>query len=521
VDNSLIFKQRLHPSKDVLRHLKVERNVTSHHTIFKDGKGHELLDFDREHLKVLYPEVINEIYDRIDVGSVDWSKYAYIMYATSKSHMCNAMMKLAELKKFGSKADLVMLVKQEYLSQTENPAEYEMLTNFANEYGVKLKPTEVIQMGGDSVNIWLSSYTKLLVFNQTEYDRIIYMDSDAILLRDSLDELFFIPPCKMAVSTAYWLTRLKFEKEEIREKYDPNDYGFKPLTRAQRNVKIDRFINDNITPFIDPKTSYLPIHQNETTSALETEINEKNFYTNIYNSLPNYPTLNEFDLTNIVMVIQPSAELYNRVLYAMENKGQDEYDMELVQYHMFNLRRILRAQWFNSAYHSPNISFQQRLDEIPEMMLLPHQVYGTLTQQLNIERVHFSYMADTHEQVFAHHQLETHTREPAYYSIEGEPEPGDIVFNMVKYLHFSDAPIPKPWFKRRPDASYMGFRTRCPSFRDFHADDDRVKPKDTTEDCSGGRNWETAHHMFEKLRKDVCGLDLIDTKEDTYYSVIN
>lgn len=40
---------------------------------------------------------------------------------------------------------------------------------------------------------WNESLTKLLVFGLTEYERIIYLDNDAIL-QDKMDELFF---CQM------------------------------------------------------------------------------------------------------------------------------------------------------------------------------------------------------------------------------------------------------------------------------------------------------------------------------------
>ncbi|ODQ62420.1 glycosyltransferase family 8 protein, partial [Wickerhamomyces anomalus NRRL Y-366-8] len=244
--------------------------------------------------------------------SIDWSKFAYVLYATSSSHMCNSMMIFAELRKFNTRAELVLLVKQEFLSDLDNHKhEYETLTKFSSDFNVVLKPTPVTQIGGDEVDIWKSSFTKLMVFNESDYDRIIYLDADAIVLQGNLDELFFLPPVKLAVPTAYWLTKIQYEKMAI----------------------------------------------------------------------------DEFQLTNIVMVIQPSRELFARVLNAIENKRKNEYDMDL----------------------------------------------------------HFSYLADTHEQVFAHRLLETSNREPAYYETKHMEKPGEYFAENIKYLHFSDAPVPKPW----------------------------------------------------------------------------
>jgi alpha-N-acetylglucosamine transferase len=507
------------PSKDILRYLKKERNIDQQYHLYKDESGIELLDFDREQIKVIHPEVIDHIYENIDINSVDWSRFAYVLYATSPTAMCNAMMMLSELKRFGSKAELVMIVNREFLNETTNPTEYKSLTTFAQDYDVKLKPAGVIQVGGSSY--WLSSFTKLLVFNETEYDRVIYMDSDAVLTRSHFDELFFLPPCKIAVPTGYWLVKDKLLREKLSEKYNPNDFGFKAMTKSQRQTKVSQFVSDHIYAFVDPVSEHLPIQKAEFAAVLDTAVNEKNLYTNIYNNLPNYPSIDEFSLTNIVMVIQPSAELYRRVELALENRKENEFDMDLVHYHMFPLRKVLRDQVSKSADKSPDLTFGERLEEIPELIILPHQVYGTLTSELNRETSHYAYLAEAHDQAFALQLPDTVTREPAYYSIEGEDSPGDTIFQLSKYLHFSDHPIPKPWHKQRPKAGYMAHRIRCPSHEDFSATDGRVKPNTQYRDCSAGQHWEEAHRMFAKQRKDTCGLDQIDTSEDMYSNEIN
>lgn len=57
----------------------------------------------------------------------------------------------------------------------------------------------------DSGPNWADSYTKLLAFNQTQYSRVVVIDSDSLLL-GSLDELFFVPPAVAAMPRAYWLS---------------------------------------------------------------------------------------------------------------------------------------------------------------------------------------------------------------------------------------------------------------------------------------------------------------------------
>lgn len=57
----------------------------------------------------------------------------------------------------------------------------------------------------DSGPNWADSYTKLQAFKQTQYDRLISIDSDSLLL-GSLDELFFVPPAAAVMPRAYWLS---------------------------------------------------------------------------------------------------------------------------------------------------------------------------------------------------------------------------------------------------------------------------------------------------------------------------
>lgn len=51
---------------------------------------------------------------------------------------------------------------------------------------------------------WAESFTKLLAFNQTQYERVLSLDSDGMVLQP-MDELFHLPPCPVAMPRAYWL----------------------------------------------------------------------------------------------------------------------------------------------------------------------------------------------------------------------------------------------------------------------------------------------------------------------------
>ncbi len=56
----------------------------------------------------------------------------------------------------------------------------------------------------NATETWADSYTKLLAFNQTQYERVLNLDSDSTI-QQTMDELFLLPPCPVAMPRAYWL----------------------------------------------------------------------------------------------------------------------------------------------------------------------------------------------------------------------------------------------------------------------------------------------------------------------------
>ncbi|KAI0834334.1 glycosyltransferase family 8 protein [Hypoxylon sp. FL0890] len=148
----------------------------------------------------------------VEGAQVDWSRYAYTQYVTNAAYLCNSVMIFETLFRLGSKADRVMMYPETMMNPAEtNPTSEDarLLVKARDEYKVKLVPVSVQRRaGGDST--WAESFTKLLAFNQTQYDRVLNVDSDATILQ-TMDELFLIPPCPIAMPRAYWL----FPKDKI------------------------------------------------------------------------------------------------------------------------------------------------------------------------------------------------------------------------------------------------------------------------------------------------------------------
>lgn len=140
-------------------------------------------------------------------NKTDWSRFAYALYATDTQYLCNTVMLFETLHRLGSKADRVLMYSEDFnLGATSQNANVELLLKAKNEYDVKLVPIKVQHNNLASYfgPNWSDSYTKLLAFNQTQYERLLVLDSDSTIL-ETMDELFFLPRAKVAMPRAYWL----------------------------------------------------------------------------------------------------------------------------------------------------------------------------------------------------------------------------------------------------------------------------------------------------------------------------
>lgn len=111
--------------------------------------------------------------------TVHWSDFAYIQYVTTASYLCNSLMILEALRRHETKADLLMLYPEEW-----DATQYQskLLAQARDVYKAKLVPIQPWKFEDNDDRTWQESYTKLLAFNQTQYKRVISLDSDATLL---------------------------------------------------------------------------------------------------------------------------------------------------------------------------------------------------------------------------------------------------------------------------------------------------------------------------------------------------
>ncbi|KAI9681426.1 MAG: N-acetylglucosaminyltransferase [Caeruleum heppii] len=145
------------------------------------------------------------------IAGTDWTRFAYSQYVTSTAYLCNAVMIFEALHRFNSKADRVMMFPDDWPvfgdEAHADMAVNEMLLQKARDwYRVKLVPVRIQKLESDDSGstTWADSFTKLLAFEQTQYDRVLGLDSDATLLQH-MDELFLTPSAPIAMPRAYWL----------------------------------------------------------------------------------------------------------------------------------------------------------------------------------------------------------------------------------------------------------------------------------------------------------------------------
>ncbi|KAL4971846.1 nucleotide-diphospho-sugar transferase [Aspergillus desertorum] len=144
----------------------------------------------------------------INYDLVDWSKYAYTQYATSSPYLCNAVMVFDALDRLGSRAQRVLYYPKNWdvIVDSDHDRDSQLLRLAKIKYKAMLVPIELEMIKPDAGpgEDWEKSISKLLAFAETEFDRVIHLDSDVLLLQ-SMDELFFLPHTPVAMPRAYWL----------------------------------------------------------------------------------------------------------------------------------------------------------------------------------------------------------------------------------------------------------------------------------------------------------------------------
>ncbi|KAG5417324.1 GNT1 [Candida metapsilosis] len=416
-----------------------------------------------KHLKVIPEEVIS-YYGTQPLEHPD--KLAYVQYATNYDYLNLAIINFVHLRKGKTQVPNLVILYDEIL-QHHTSHIWNNLYQVANHYDITLKPVPLIRVNYNDDTPWAASFTKFHIFNQVEFDRVVYFDSDSMLVNPSMedgeihnsysniDELFNIPKeFKFALPQAYWLNNVVEGKSPLkyRKKVEIPD------TR-RHGLRMRKLVHD----IIETKDWRL----------LPSLVYEAHKFDNQNNFFANH-----------VMVITPSKSTYEHIMKYVFNpihwsltnrkhlRKSSEYDMEI-------LNKFLDNELKNG--HA-NVG------------ILPHRVYGVLTGE---------FREPWHERFVV---------EPQYLPfIKKRSNRGwDPVktVNKIKLIHFSDSPIPKPWEvepgeeeKEHPYSSKLIY-CRTGNMTEYRAKYSHFKPR-LVDDCESVDIWNWFRNQFNIEREGL------------------
>ena len=120
-----------------------------------------------------------------------------------------------------------------------------------------IREKELVGVLISKIATWAGSYTKLLAFNQTDYQRVLHLDSDSTVLQ-CMDELFLLQPAFVAMPRAYWLG---FEKRILSSQLlllQPSQYEFDRVMKATEEAGDDIYDMDILTGLYKDSALILP-----------------------------------------------------------------------------------------------------------------------------------------------------------------------------------------------------------------------------------------------------------------------
>lgn len=121
--------------------------------------------------------------------------YAYVTIATSKDYLPGLMAMYLSLKQTGTQIPLyAMLPKNVIENETQTIANLKQNGIIILQYNHSIEiPQQLIDNNAQQGDLRFShTFDKLLVFEQTQFDKIVYLDADIYILHN-LDHLFQLP----------------------------------------------------------------------------------------------------------------------------------------------------------------------------------------------------------------------------------------------------------------------------------------------------------------------------------------
>ncbi|KAI3405740.2 GNT1 [Candida oxycetoniae] len=416
----------------------------------------------KRHLKILPEEVVN-YYDTFPLENTD--RLAYMQYATNYDYLNLAILNFVELRNAKTQIPNLVILFDEILQYYSSNV-WNQLYLVANHYNITLRSTPLLKTNYMDDSPWAASFTKLHVFNQDDFERIVFFDSDSMFVNASIkggaidpvgrnchiDELFKLPQeLTLALPQAYWLNNV------VEGKAPPLKYKQKfeiPDERRQR-LKMKKLVYDLSTT--------------NNWQMLPSLLYDSHKFSNVDNFFANH-----------IMVVKPSKRLFTKIMKYVYNpwywrftnrknlRKSSDYDMEILN------------KFLDTELHKGHLN----------VGILPHRVYGVLTGEFR-EEWHGRFTAEPQYLPFVKKQ-----------SNKGW-NPMQIL-SKIKLVHFSDSPIPKPWEEHEKEYPYNTKKIFCKSWNmtEYNIKYPNYKPR-LVEDCESVEIWNWFRTQFEVSRKDL------------------
>ncbi len=115
-------------------------------------------------------------------------KYTYLTLLGSDDYLQGTIALIRSLKMQKSKYPITVLVTDNVSNMV---LDYLKLNNIKYKIAKKIEAPNSIKKnnGKNSYSNWTNTFSKLLIFGMVEYDKIVFLDSDMLILRN-IDELF-------------------------------------------------------------------------------------------------------------------------------------------------------------------------------------------------------------------------------------------------------------------------------------------------------------------------------------------
>lgn len=327
------------------------------------------IQFDPSVIKYIPHESIIQTYKSRNIEvpeGIDWSKLAYVFYATSPERLLSVLVNIHQLVHYGSSAQFELIYTSDHPlcgysnrekawethEEAELPDDNPILNILQKKYNVNIRYLPPLtNLKCKPGQYWAESFSKFHLWRFVNYDRVIYLDSDGFILKN-MDQLFFIPPSLIATPIEYTLNPKK-------SKGSQKSLSDIPPTPLEHTL----LLKDIYQSFIADELQF-----------------DDDFYYKLYNELPDINTSIDigegFDpnwkmrINSYVMVCQPNLKAWEWIKKSVNNLSSESWDMELVN-EVWDLDGLIKTKGNSFKSDSGEI--------IPAIQIIPHSPYAILS----------------------------------------------------------------------------------------------------------------------------------------------